>query len=187
MAELGKSDRPTHPNPKIINGAMTKPKPRKIPEVDQDLAKLRANHRCQRCNRIGRRPDEPDEKLIRRIEMSYVWRGELYETIYDDELGEVNYPRLGRFRLIVTPKNGRWWDLREENLDVVCPTCHSKHYKTKGYRRLKEMGELELGGQLPLELLAPDGGFLFHLPPPELVVPIKKPMQHLSKSQQLGQ
>ena len=49
------------------------------------------------------------------------------------------------------------------------------------------MGELELGGQLPLELLAPDGGFLFHLPPPDLLIPIKKPTQHLSKSQQLGQ
>jgi len=60
--------------------------------------------------------------------------------LFEDVFEAPNYNFLKRFsarRFSVHHRNGRHWDNRLQNLELLCNTCHAKHHTKKGINTVK--------------------------------------------------
>lgn len=110
-----------------------------------------ANWSCKDCGRPCRKPREDRFDFEDRIDET-PWGDDLYEEMYDEELGAVLRSKINRFTLTVAHLNHVPEDCRPENLKALCTVCHLRYdathhaYSTKRNQHRKR----ETAGQLTL-------------------------------------
>lgn len=106
---------------------------------------------CQGCDRPCRQPGETWDELEERLEGT-AWAEDIYESVYDDELGSGLIWKPQRFTLTVAHLNHTPEDCRPENLKALCSVCHlrydARHHaqsaKANKFRKREALGQLTL-------------------------------------------
>lgn len=106
---------------------------------------------CQQCDRPCRKPGESWEALETRLEGT-AWAEDMYQSIYDEELGACSIWKPNRFTMSVAHLNHTPQDCRAENLKALCSVCHlrydARHHaqsvKTNKLRKREALGQLTL-------------------------------------------
>lgn len=106
------------------------------------------NWECEHCGRPCRRPGESDQALTARIEQLSQWSADLADLIWDEELGSVEVPKLGRFTLTVAHLDHDPPNVHPDNLRPWCSVCHCRYDIKREAIARKQQLKLEYEGQL---------------------------------------
>ncbi len=115
--------------------------------------KTAANWTCEFCGKPCRPPgvsQTDTEQWL--MENHPQWLPHLFETIYDEELGEVIIAKPQRFTLTTAHLNHIPSDCEVHNLKALCSVCHLNLDRDdwNRTRKVREMKKREQHGQLTL-------------------------------------